>query len=55
MQPMFNETYHLSCRAGHRIGLSLSNDIVKAHDDEITVGTEKREGATFTLKLPAKD
>ncbi|WP_424260680.1 hypothetical protein [Eudoraea sp.] len=37
------------------MGLSLRNDVFKAHDGKITVGTEKREGTTFTLKLPAKD
>jgi signal transduction histidine kinase/ligand-binding sensor domain-containing protein len=39
---------------GTGLGLSLSYDIVKAHDGEITVDTKEGEGTTFTLKLPAK-
>jgi signal transduction histidine kinase len=39
---------------GTGLGLSLSYDIIKAHDGEIRVETKEGEGATFTIQLPAK-
>ena len=38
---------------GTGLGLSLSYDIVKAHEGEIKVETKEGEGTTFTILLPA--
>ena len=38
---------------GTGLGLSLSYDIIKAHDGEIKVNTKENEGSEFTIKLPA--
>ena len=38
---------------GTGLGLSMSYDIVKAHNGEITVETEKDKGTTFSVFLPA--
>ena len=38
---------------GTGLGLSLSYDIIKAHNGEIIVETELGEGTTFTIFLPA--
>jgi signal transduction histidine kinase len=37
---------------GTGLGLSLSYDIIKAHDGEITVESKEGEGASFTIQLP---
>ena len=37
---------------GTGLGLSLSYDIVKAHNGELTVETKEGEGTTFTITLP---
>jgi signal transduction histidine kinase len=37
---------------GTGLGLSLSYDIVKGHDGELTVETKQGEGTTFTIHLP---
>ena len=37
---------------GTGLGLSLSYDIVKAHDGEIKVETKEREGSEFIIQLP---
>ena len=37
---------------GTGLGLSLSYDIVKAHDGELTVTSEQGSGACFIIKLP---
>jgi signal transduction histidine kinase len=37
---------------GTGLGLSLSYDIVKAHDGEIKVESEPGQGTTFTIHLP---
>ena len=37
---------------GTGLGLSLSYDIVKAHDGELTVETKEGEGTSFTIRLP---
>jgi two-component system NtrC family sensor kinase len=34
------------------LGLSLSYDIVKAHDGEIKVNTKEREFTEFVIQLP---
>ncbi len=39
---------------GTGLGLSLSYDIVKAHDGEINVETTEREGATFIIVFQTK-
>ena len=39
---------------GTGLGLSLSYDIVKVHDGELTVETKQGEGTTFTISLPIK-
>ena len=38
---------------GTGLGLSLSYDIIKAHDGDITVASAVGEGTTFTITLPA--
>jgi signal transduction histidine kinase len=37
---------------GTGLGLSLSYDIVKAHNGEIIIDTVEGEGTTFIVKLP---
>jgi len=37
--------------SGTRFGLSLSNDIVKAHGGTITVESTERKGIEFIIKL----
>jgi signal transduction histidine kinase len=37
---------------GTGLGLSLSYDIVKAHDGELIVDTKDGEGTTFTIRIP---
>jgi signal transduction histidine kinase len=37
---------------GTGLGLSLSYDIIKAHDGEIKVETKEGEGTTFIIQLP---
>jgi signal transduction histidine kinase len=37
---------------GTGLGLSLSYDIVRAHDGEIKVETKENEGAAFLIYLP---
>ena len=37
---------------GMGLGLSLSYDIIKAHDGEIKVETKENEGTEFTIQLP---
>jgi two-component system, NtrC family, sensor kinase len=37
---------------GTGLGLSLSYDIIKSHDGEITVKTEKGKYTAFTILLP---
>jgi signal transduction histidine kinase len=37
---------------GTGLGLSLSYDIVRAHDGELKVETKEGEGSTFTIRLP---
>ena len=39
---------------GTGLGLSLSCDIVKAHDGELSVKTKEGEGSTFIILLPIK-
>ena len=39
---------------GTGLGLSLSYDIIKAHDGEIKVDTKEGEGAGFTITFPDK-
>jgi two-component system, NtrC family, sensor kinase len=39
---------------GTGLGLSLSNDIIKAHGGEISVETEENTGSRFVIKLPVK-
>ncbi len=39
---------------GTGLGLSLSYDIVKAHDGELKVGTKEGEGAEFIIELPLR-
>jgi two-component system NtrC family sensor kinase len=39
---------------GTGLGLSLSYDIVKAHNGELAVQTKENTGTTFTIKLPLK-
>ena len=39
---------------GTGLGLSLSYDIVKAHGGELKVETKEGEGATFSIRLPAR-
>ena len=39
---------------GTGLGLSLSYDIIKAHGGELTVDTQKGEGAEFIITLPIK-
>ena len=39
---------------GTGLGLSLSYDIVKAHDGELKVETKENEGTEFIISLPAK-
>jgi two-component system OmpR family sensor kinase/two-component system sensor histidine kinase BaeS len=39
--------------AGSGLGLSIANQLVKAHGGEIEVASEIDRGTTFTLKLPA--
>src|SRR5206468_8606434 len=39
---------------GTGLGLSLSYDIIKAHDGEIRVETKEGEGAEFIIQLPIK-
>jgi two-component system NtrC family sensor kinase len=34
------------------LGLSLSYDIVKAHNGELKVETKEGEGSTFSIQLP---
>jgi len=38
---------------GTGLGLSLSYDIIKAHDGQLTVTSEQGNGACFIIKLPA--
>lgn len=38
---------------GTGLGLSLSYDIIKAHNGELMVNTKEGEGAEFVIKLPA--
>jgi signal transduction histidine kinase len=38
---------------GTGLGLSLSYDIVKAHNGDLTVTTKEGEGTEFTILLPA--
>jgi signal transduction histidine kinase len=40
---------------GTGLGLSLSYDIVKAHDGEIKVETKENEGSVFFIRLPLKE
>jgi signal transduction histidine kinase len=37
---------------GTGLGLSLSNDIIKAHGGEIKVNTKEGEGSEFIIQLP---
>lgn len=39
---------------GTGLGLSLSYDIIKAHDGEVTVVSEKNVGTTFHVSIPIK-
>jgi signal transduction histidine kinase len=48
-QPFFT-TKPTGQRTG--LGLSLSYDIIKAHDGEIKVETKEGEGTTFIIQLP---
>jgi signal transduction histidine kinase len=36
------------------LGLSLSDDIIKAHGVEIKVQSKEGDGAAFTIEFPAK-
>jgi signal transduction histidine kinase len=47
----FNPFYHQIHRQGTGLGLSLSYDIVKAHDGEIKVETKEGEGTAFIIQL----
>jgi two-component system NtrC family sensor kinase len=38
---------------GTGLGLSLSYDIIKAHNGELTVETKEKEGTVFIIQLPA--
>ncbi|HEX5154536.1 MAG TPA: HAMP domain-containing sensor histidine kinase [Parafilimonas sp.] len=38
--------------SGTGLGLSLSNDIIKAHGGEIKVKTKDGEGTTFIIQFP---
>ena len=40
---------------GTGLGLSLSYDIVKAHEGEVKVETKEGEGSTFIIQLPLKN
>jgi len=40
---------------GTGLGLSLSYDIIKAHDGEIKAETKEGEGAEFIIQLPVKE
>jgi signal transduction histidine kinase len=44
-----------SQQTGHRTGLSLSYDIVKAHGGELKVESKAEEGTVFTIQLPGKN
>ena len=37
---------------GTGLGLSVTHNLVKVHDGEITFESEKGKGTTFTIKLP---
>jgi two-component system NtrC family sensor kinase len=37
---------------GTGLGLSIANDIIRKHDGEISVVSEKGKGTTFTVRLP---
>ena len=39
---------------GTGLGLSLSDDIIKAHSGEIKVNTKENEGSEFIIELPLK-
>ncbi len=39
---------------GTGLGLSLSYDIIKAHEGELKVETKEGEGAEFIIQLPNK-
>ncbi len=39
---------------GTGLGLSLSYDIIKAHEGRLTVESKQGEGAVFTIQLPAR-
>ena len=41
--------------SGTGLGLSLSYDIIKAHNGEIKVETKEGEGVKFIIQLPLKD
>ena len=47
----FFTTKHAGLEAG--LGLSLSNDILKAHGGEIKMETREGEGSEFIITLPA--
>ena len=49
MQPVFATK---STGQGTGLGLSLSDDIAKAHGGEIKVDTKEREGTELILQLP---
>jgi signal transduction histidine kinase len=51
----FNHSLQLNQRAGNRLGLSLSYDIVKAHHGELKVETNEGEGSEFIIFLPANN
>jgi signal transduction histidine kinase len=40
---------------GTGLGLSLSYDIIKAHEGELKVETEEGEGSEFVIQLPLKE
>ena len=40
---------------GTGLGLSLSYDIIKAHEGEMKVETEEGEGSEFIIQLPTQN
>jgi signal transduction histidine kinase len=40
---------------GTGLGLSLSYDVIKAHDGTIKIETKEGEGTVFTVELPFRD
>lgn len=50
-----SDTVRNTATHGSGLGLAISRDIVRAHGGEITVRSRPGEGATFLVRLPARD